>query len=47
MHQIKIHRGARTRVLSLSAFVGISALALAGCSSGAASEGGGDKTLTV
>ena len=47
MHQIQIHRGARSRVLSLSAFVGISALALAGCSSGAASGDGADKTLTV
>ncbi|WP_435749208.1 ABC transporter substrate-binding protein [Microbacterium sp. PMB16] len=47
MHQNQTPRGVRRRALSISAFVGVSALALAGCASGAAAGGGGDKTLTI
>ncbi|GAA2934709.1 hypothetical protein GCM10010458_17860 [Microbacterium luteolum] len=48
MHQNQTPRGVRRRALSITAFVGVSALALAGCASGAAAGGGdGDKTLTV
>jgi raffinose/stachyose/melibiose transport system substrate-binding protein len=45
MHYYQVQRGARTRVLSISAFAGVSALAVAltGCTSG----DGDDNTLTV
>ena len=47
MHQNQIQRGARTRVLSISAFIGITALALAGCTPGTPDGDGAGKTLTV
>ncbi|MDQ0634375.1 raffinose/stachyose/melibiose transport system substrate-binding protein [Arthrobacter pascens] len=47
MHQNQVKRGARTRVLSISAFIGITALALAGCTPGAPAGSGADKKLTV